>query len=79
MGKVSINSLQTFILQEYNSDNGERANIFKIIFLRSLPFSLLAWIPVFGMLLSFIDILFIFREDRRCLHDKFAGTIVLKR
>ena len=27
---------------------------------------------------SFVDPLFIFREDRRCLHDLLAGTVVIE-
>jgi uncharacterized RDD family membrane protein YckC len=36
-------------------------------------------IPVVGGLLSLLDAVFIFRSDRRCLHDLIAGTqVVLK-
>ena len=35
---------------------------------------LISIIPLYG----FIDALFIFGESRECLHDKIAGTIVLK-
>ncbi len=46
----------------------------KLIVLREfLPFVLLA----FGGFLLLIDILFIFRADRRCLHDLIAGTRVV--
>jgi uncharacterized RDD family membrane protein YckC len=34
-------------------------------------------IPGIGPLYGVIDVLFIFRDDRRCLHDLFAGTKVV--
>ena len=45
--------------------------------LRNLAFSLLAYIPLIGSIILLADILFIFREDRRCLHDLLAGTKVV--
>lgn len=35
-------------------------------------------IPLIGPLLSLIDVLLIFRSDRRCLHDLIAGTKVVR-
>ena len=35
-------------------------------------------VPYLGMLFHLIDCLFIFREDRRCLHDHIAGTRVVR-
>jgi len=35
-------------------------------------------VPYLGMLFHLIDSLFIFREDRRCLHDHIAGTRVVR-
>ena len=37
----------------------------------------LSLIPVVGAALGLIDVLMIFRSDRRCLHDHLAGTIVV--
>ena len=34
-------------------------------------------IPVIGSFLGLLDVLFIFRQDRRCLHDMVAGTEVI--
>jgi uncharacterized RDD family membrane protein YckC len=34
--------------------------------------------PYLGMLFHLVDCLFIFREDRRCLHDLIAGTRVVR-
>ncbi len=38
----------------------------------------LSAIPGLGILFALADNLFIFREDRRCLHDYIAGTCVIK-
>lgn len=40
---------------------------------------LLQQLPLGGALFALANALFIFREDRRCLHDHLAGTIVIKR
>jgi uncharacterized RDD family membrane protein YckC len=39
--------------------------------------SLISMIPVAGAILAWVDILLIFKKDRRCLHDLVAGTQVL--
>lgn len=48
----------------------------KIIALRYLPFRVAGVIPGINVL-PIVDVLFIFRKDRRCLHDLFAGTQVI--
>lgn len=48
------------------------------VLLRGLAPSLLMAIPYIGRLILIADILFIFRDDRRCLHDHIAGTRVVK-
>jgi uncharacterized RDD family membrane protein YckC len=49
-----------------------------LILKRYLPISVVSVIPVVGPLLTLIDILFIFRSDRRCVHDLIADTQVLE-
>lgn len=44
---------------------------------RYLPISLVAAIPAVGPVLSVLETLFIFRSDRRCVHDLIAGTQVV--
>jgi len=58
--------------------DGSRAGLARIIFVRDLPFWIVALIPLIGALVSLADPLFIFGESRRCLHDRLAGTIVMK-
>ena len=50
----------------------------KVLFVRYLPISVAANIPLAGGLLVIIDDLFIFRNNKRCVHDLIAGTKVIK-
>jgi uncharacterized RDD family membrane protein YckC len=38
----------------------------------------ITWILSLIPLYAFVEVLFIFGEDRQCLHDKIAGTIVVQ-
>ena len=46
--------------------------------LRVVVIQALASVPAVGALFSLVDILFIFGERRRCLHDHLAGTVVIR-
>lgn len=48
----------------------------RLIALRYVPFRLAGLIPGLNIL-PIINVLFIFRQDRRCLHDLLAGTKVI--
>lgn len=50
----------------------------KGVLLRQVIPGLMNSIPYIGWLIALVDILFIFREDRRCLHDLIAGTRVIE-
>ncbi len=50
----------------------------KVLGLRYLPVSAVTVVPLVGQFLPLLDVLFIFRSDRRCLHDLIAGTRVVK-
>ncbi len=52
--------------------------LWKVIFVRYLPMAVLGQIPVIGGLIVIVDSLFIFRKDKRCVHDLIAGTKVVK-
>ena len=49
----------------------------KLIGLRYLPQWVLGQVPVVGGILMLINALFIFGEQRRCVHDLIAGTKVV--
>jgi uncharacterized RDD family membrane protein YckC len=58
--------------------DGQLVSLGRIFGLRYVPIQIAGIIPVIGNILPLIDVLFIFREDRRCLHDFIAGTRVVK-
>jgi uncharacterized RDD family membrane protein YckC len=58
-------------------DNGT-AGFVKAFLLRGFVNGIIGAIPLLGPLYALIDILFIFSDDKRCLHDKIAGTHVVK-
>jgi uncharacterized RDD family membrane protein YckC len=60
-----------------SSESNAILPLWKVIVARYLPISIAAQIPIVGGFLSLIDSLFIFREDKRCVHDLIAGTKVI--
>jgi len=54
-------------------DTMENGGFVTNVLMRGLLNGLLNLIPLYFI----ADSLFIFREDRRCLHDKIAGTVVV--
>ena len=58
--------------------DGTKIHGLAIILKRSLPIYLLSFIPIFGALIGLVNIVFIIRKDRRCLHDIIAGTKVVQ-
>lgn len=48
------------------------------VLLRAVVGGVISVVPVAGMIYAGADPLFIFRDDRRCLHDHIAGTCVIK-
>ncbi len=63
--------------QMVDYQTGQPAGFAKCFLLRSLLNGLIAQIPFVGGLYALVDILFIFGEERRCLHDLIAGTSVV--
>jgi len=57
--------------------NGHVPNFGKLLVLRYLILGLVYQIPIVGAIASFVNPLFIFGKDRRCLHDYMAGTRVI--
>ncbi len=49
----------------------------KTLLLRAIVNGMIGMVPYVGGIYGLIDSLFIFREDRRCVHDLIAGTKVV--
>lgn len=58
--------------------DGSQPGIGQLLGKRYLPVQAVAAVPIVGNVLAVINVLFIFREDRRCVHDLIAGTRVVK-
>lgn len=58
--------------------DGKRVSLGRIIFMRYFPVQLVSQIPTLGSLLTLVDVIWIFRQDNRCLHDHIAQTMVIK-
>ena len=56
-----------------DAETHELAGFAKSVLLRSILNAVFCLVPLYGL----VDALFIFREDRRCVHDLLAGTIVV--
>ncbi|MBI2397588.1 MAG: RDD family protein [Xanthomonadales bacterium] len=58
--------------------DGRKPDLVRLLGLRYAPVHLGTQVPFVGPVLSLVDSLMIFRNDRRCLHDLIAGTRVVK-
>lgn len=54
--------------------DGKNGGFVPNVLLRAIVNTLIGIVPFYGI----VDIFFIFREDRRCIHDLIAGTTVVK-
>jgi uncharacterized RDD family membrane protein YckC len=57
----------------------ENPGFLRAVVLRSFVPGLIGSIPYLGLLFSLLDVLFIIREDKRCLHDHIADTKVVEK
>src|SRR5262249_11321963 len=58
-------------------DDGSNPGFLRAVVLRNLVPGLISLLPCLGFLFSVVDVLSIFGEERRCLHDLFARTKVV--
>jgi len=90
VGQIFYLAINGWLLYKYGQTVGKRFLEIKIVDLNNnLPElyrsyglryfvpALFPLVPLLGGLLSLADILFIFRKDRRCIHDHIAGTRVI--
>ena len=57
---------------------GQQPSLATLVGKRYLPMQAVSSVPLVGNLLALVNILLIFRADRRCGHDLVAGTRVVK-
>jgi uncharacterized RDD family membrane protein YckC len=58
--------------------DGSRAGLGRLFWLRNVVMNAIGFIPIVGGIVALVDILLIFRQSRKCLHDQIADTIVIK-
>jgi uncharacterized RDD family membrane protein YckC len=58
--------------------DGSPVTFTTVFLLRGFVPGLIGAVPYVGAVFSLVNILFIFREDRRCIHDLIAGTRVVE-
>jgi uncharacterized RDD family membrane protein YckC len=61
-------------LRIVDSKTHEVGGFVKNVVVRTVLNAVLGLIPLYGI----VDAVFIFNEDRRCVHDRMAGTIVVR-
>ena len=54
--------------------DGANGGFMTNVLMRDIVNGLICLIPLYGL----VDILFIFSEERRCIHDHIAGTKVIR-
>jgi len=57
--------------------DGSNPGFVGAVLLRAIVNGIISAVPYLGGIYGLVDILFIFREDRRCIHDMIAGTRVV--
>jgi uncharacterized RDD family membrane protein YckC len=58
--------------------DGSKPSIQDLIVKRYIPYFGFPYIPYIGGIVNLVNLCFIFGKERRCLHDKIAGTKVVK-
>jgi uncharacterized RDD family membrane protein YckC len=59
-------------------DDGSPAGFFHAVLLREVVPLLILMIPVAGFVFEIVDRFYVFSDDRRRLHDRIAGTRVIR-
>jgi uncharacterized RDD family membrane protein YckC len=57
--------------------DGSNPGFASAVLLRAVVNGLMSAVPYLGGIYALVDILFIFRQDQRCVHDMIAGTRVV--
>jgi len=91
IGLTLFIAIQGYLLAHYGQTVGKRLintqivsetnqllTLQQLILKRYLPFWVLGSVPYIGGIFGLINVLAIFRSNRKCLHDDIAGTKVIK-
>lgn len=65
-------------MQIVGVDDTKPLPVGRVILRRHLVVGLLSMVPFVGRLVALADVLLIFDANRRCLHDRIAGTRVIR-
>jgi len=57
--------------------DGAVCELWRILVLRTFAVRLIGVVPMVGPLFSIVDVLLIFGQERRCVHDYMADTVVV--
>lgn len=52
--------------------------LWRVFVIRILSVGIISQVPVVGPIFAIVNVLFVFRADKRCIHDLMAGTKVVK-
>ena len=66
-----------FRIRIVRNRTGGKAGFVHAFLLRSVLVESIKFIPVLGVVFALVDVCFIFRDDRRCVHDLIADTCVV--
>ena len=64
-------------LRVVDEADGSNPGFVRAVLLRAFAPAAIGNIPLVGFLFSLADALFVFRDDRKCIHDHFAKTVVV--
>ena len=59
-------------------ETGDIIPLWQVFLVRYLPQTLAAYVPLVGQIVLIVNYLFVFRKDKRCIHDLIAKTKVVK-
>lgn len=70
LGKLAM-SIRTATL------DGANASVGRVLLLRNLVPTLIGQVPLVGFIFGVVDVVYLFGDERRTLHDRIAGTVVV--
>jgi uncharacterized RDD family membrane protein YckC len=58
--------------------SGNKLKFVQVTLVRTIAFNFIGQIPLIGIIVATIDLLFVFSEEHRTLHDRLAGSYVVR-